>query len=139
MFRAVLVVLLLALALPAWAVAKGPGGVEAGITVCGEIGCATAAGENPTGLRPPLAGERTAPPSAGAPFYQVTLPMRTPAPDGEGPLWEVLYVPSSGVLRSADGNGRPIWLALPPASRAAYDRLVRGSEPFPAGALPGVR
>ena len=140
MSRAVLLVLsLVALALPAAAAAKGPGGIEGGVTVCGEAGCATTAANDPTDLGAYLAGDKTRPPSSGAPFYQVTLPMRTPVANGEGPLWEVLYVPSLGVVRSTGGDGRPIWLSLPPASRAAYDRVVRGQAPMPPSALPGVR
>src|SRR3954447_7785207 len=109
-----------ALVLAPAAAAKQPGGQEAGLTVCGATGCTTSDGTDPKSLGALLAGDRTGPPKGGAPFYQVTLPMRVPAPGGEGPLWEVLYVPSLGIVRSPDGHGHGIWLALPAAARSVY-------------------
>src|SRR3954453_15624329 len=80
------------------AAAKQPGGMDAGVTVCGAQGCTTSGDVDLKSLGSLVAGDRIAPPTSAVPFFQVTLPMRVPVADGEGPLWEVLYVPSLGLV-----------------------------------------
>src|SRR4051794_2648231 len=113
----------------------------ASIRVCGSSGCTSFAGGG--GHDAPIlqSGALVSAPVGGAPFYRVTFRMAVPgsAPT-DGPRWTVLYVPAKGVIRSGDPRtGKPMWLALLPDQRAAFEKVARGIEPLPAARLPGVR
>ena len=71
---------------------------------------------------------------------QTTNAVPESAASEQPPPWTVLYVPSKGLLRAEEGDsGRQVWLGLLPDQRAAYEKMIRGVEPLPASALPGVR
>src|SRR4051794_18742787 len=113
----------------------------ASIRVCGASGCTSFAGGG--GHDAPIlqSGAIIAAPATGAPFYRVTFRMAVPgSAPADGPRWRVLYVPSKRAIRTGDPRtGQPVWLALLPDQRAAFEKVVRGTEPLPASRLPGVR
>jgi hypothetical protein len=121
------VALLLVLALPAEAGAKG----DVAITVCGASGCAMVEGS--AGVRSVLAHPREesiAPPPV-AEFYSVRFA-------GEGDPRVGYYVPGAGLLATIDDAGErtgvegvATWTRVPADGAEALARTVRGLRPFP--------
>jgi hypothetical protein len=117
---------LVALALPATAIAKEP----VKVTVCGAQGCndskdgqtimALAEGGNPTGGAP----------SVAAPGYKVRVTFKEGGRQvGTFAVW---HVPSLRLIRSEDG----VWMEMKAAGLAALRQVAGDLHPFPAGAIP---
>ena len=130
--RLAIATVLVALALPAEALAKEP--VKA--TVCGADGCATS--EDKDAILPLVEGGPPAatPPTAGAPAYRVRLTIAVDAGRGGGrretDTFATWMVPTLGLIRGSEGT----WMTLPAATLAALRRVAGDIRPFPAARLP---
>ena len=129
------VVVLVMLAVPSAAVAKGVQDAQ----VCGASGCSAAPLNADTYLV--FEGGPTAPPPAQRePFYE--LRYRVMEGHGAGPEAELasvrtIYLPGARLLRGEDGT----WMHADSRASEAMRRHLTGVEPFPAAKLqlPGVR
>jgi hypothetical protein len=81
-------------------------------------------------------GGPTDPPKRGAEWYSVRIAIDTGQEHPDH--FELAIVPSTGLMRSPDGEGRYAWFKAPPDVARGYRRLTAGIEPFPAGKLDGV-
>jgi hypothetical protein len=88
-------------------------------------------------LRQMEGGSPTEAPARGAPFHRIRMTLGVPGEKAAG--YTIAYVPSAGLTRYGGEFGDYEWLALTPAARRGFDRLVRGLEPLPARRLRGAR
>lgn len=101
------------------------------VTVCGTDGCSTlTAAKHDVDLHM-LAegGEIVAPPSKGAPHYEVTIAVSDGVEDLD---FTTHWVPSLNLIRGERGT----WMEMLPAQRRTLANLDLGLEPFAASALP---
>jgi hypothetical protein len=123
-----LLAVLVALALPAAAVAKEP----TKVTACGAGGCESS--RNQAIILPLTGGPPAQPPDSTAPGYRVQVSMRVEEDgvDKEVDTFATWFVPSLRAIRNADGY----WMKMTPAAHAALMKLVGDLEPFAASHIP---
>jgi hypothetical protein len=120
---AALAAALAALPLPASAAAKE----ITKVTICGQGGCHST--DDRTQLATlPVGGTPSDPPRA-APFYRVTVHMRSDRPRS----FRMYFVPRAGLLRESAVHGS--WTRPSRAQAAALASLARGLTPFAASGL----
>src|SRR3954470_16127203 len=113
MNRSVAVTLLLAMAMPASALAKEPVAVK----VCGKTQCHES--KDKQAIAPLVdGGPPTEPPSQASGWYSATI---TIGGEGPGARFTVTIVPSQGLIRSETEKGTaPTWMPMSPAARSEY-------------------
>jgi hypothetical protein len=129
-----LLVLLLALAVPAAAQAKE----IAKVTVCGESDCATLTRKDLSNEQLHTLAEAVGeadPPAAAAPWYRIEVTVRA---DRERFSWTQAYVPSEGLVRGESPAGEPVWMTILPDAEPLLEKVTAGLKPFPASRLTGL-
>jgi hypothetical protein len=101
---------------------------------CDGDGCRTITDEST--LRAMEGGAPTTAPATGAPFHRVEMTLKVPGEKDHA--FTMVYVPSQALMRFHGEFGDYEWLAATESATRAFDRLVRGLEPLPAGRLRGV-
>jgi MYXO-CTERM domain-containing protein len=123
---------LLALALPAEALAKEP----VKVTVCGSNGCASSTDKD--AILPLVEGGPPAPklPSAGAPAYRLRITISVDdGSSAQRPKTDTFTNWMSPTLRLVRGS-EGTWMTMPSTTLDALRRVARDIRPFPAPRLP---
>lgn len=135
MKRLLLITALALLAISAQASAKGLRWVE----VCGPVDCHRVAGERLAGrtlIFPPwvMSGGPDEPPAHGGRWLRVRVVV-----DGSKRRLRSVVIPALGYAGGDQGGGYGfVWERLGRDARAAYRRLARGVERYPAATVPGL-
>jgi hypothetical protein len=124
--RALLLVVLVVLAVPASAAAKGVGRA----VVCGTNGCASVQDEETRFAL--LGGGRPIDPPRPGPFYRLRIELV----EGETTrTFRQVYLPSAGAVRGEGENGEPAWTKVDAPVRRTLDRAVGGRTAYPASRI----
>src|SRR4051812_23931025 len=127
---------LAALALvPASAAAKEISQVQ----VCGADRCASVVGDQDTRMLAASSGIPGEPPPPAAPWYRVRVTVSgAPGEDMKPFSFKYAWVPSAGLLRVRDDNGRWAWSEAAPNTTRVLERTAQGLAAHPASTLRGL-
>ena len=132
MRRAIVLVTVAALALPAAAAAKE----VSALTVCGSDGCKRITAH--AALRGFMdGGYETLAPERGGAFFRVKVAMRHAGDDAGG--WTVEYLRAANLIRATADYSKHVWTRPAGVTARALRRAARGLQPYPAEQLGPVR